>query len=111
MNDDSPQSVEAGRSVWAALRILVGSIFLWSFFDKLFGLGFNTAADASWLANIEYRQWSDKSGEYTLVARLLNAADSTVRLEMKDGSPKKIRLDRLSNADKEYVQLVIPDAS
>ena len=52
MNDDSPQSVEAGRSVWAALRILVGSIFLWSFFDKLFGLGFNTAADASWLAGV-----------------------------------------------------------
>jgi len=31
------------------LRIALGLIFLWAFFDKLFGLGFNTARDKSWL--------------------------------------------------------------
>ncbi|MCA9348955.1 hypothetical protein KC878_02295 [Candidatus Saccharibacteria bacterium] len=28
--------------VWAALRILIGLIFLWAFLDKMFGLGYST---------------------------------------------------------------------
>jgi thiosulfate dehydrogenase (quinone) large subunit len=32
------------------LRIAMGWIFLWAFIDKVFGLGFATAADKSWLA-------------------------------------------------------------
>lgn len=36
--------------IWSALRIGLGLIFLWGFFDKLFGLGFNTPPDQSWLA-------------------------------------------------------------
>lgn len=36
---------------WLAVsRILIGLIFLWAFFDKLFGLGLATAADKSWLS-------------------------------------------------------------
>lgn len=31
----------------AALRITLGSIFLWAFLDKLFGLGFSTCRDAA----------------------------------------------------------------
>ena len=30
---------------WALLRIAFGYIFLWAFFDKLFGLGFSTCRD------------------------------------------------------------------
>lgn len=33
-----------------AIRLGLGWIFLWAFFDKLLGLGFATAADKSWLA-------------------------------------------------------------
>lgn len=36
--------------IWIALRIGLGLIFLWGFFDKTFGLGFPTPADESWLA-------------------------------------------------------------
>ncbi len=32
------------------LRISMGLIFLWAFFDKLLGLGYATTADKSWLA-------------------------------------------------------------
>lgn len=32
--------------VWALLRIGIGSIFLWAFVDKLYGLGFSTCRDA-----------------------------------------------------------------
>ncbi|MTD13399.1 DoxX family membrane protein [Nakamurella sp. YIM 132087] len=32
---------------WAAARVIVGFVFLWSFLDKLFGLGFS--ATAGWL--------------------------------------------------------------
>jgi thiosulfate dehydrogenase (quinone) large subunit len=34
----------------AILRILLGSVFLWAFFDKTFGLGFATAPEKGWLA-------------------------------------------------------------
>ena len=36
--------------IWGLLRIFLGFIFLWAFFDKLFGLGFATSAEKSWLA-------------------------------------------------------------
>jgi len=35
--------------VYTALRISLGWIFLWAFIDKVFGLGFATAADKAWL--------------------------------------------------------------
>ena len=38
------------RRAWFLLRISLGWIFLWAFLDKLFGLGFSTAANKSWLA-------------------------------------------------------------
>lgn len=38
------------RYLWALLRIFMGWLFLWAFLDKLFGLGFSTARDKSWLA-------------------------------------------------------------
>ncbi|PIZ94621.1 MAG: hypothetical protein COX81_02990 [Candidatus Magasanikbacteria bacterium CG_4_10_14_0_2_um_filter_37_12] len=38
--------------VWVLLRIGMGWIFLWAFFDKLFGLGFGTASDQSWLDGV-----------------------------------------------------------
>ena len=34
---------------WVILRLALGFLFLWAFLDKLFGLGFNTAQDKSWL--------------------------------------------------------------
>ena len=37
------------KYIWGALRILMGWIFLWAFFDKLIGLGFATAADNAWI--------------------------------------------------------------
>src|SRR3989338_3753349 len=38
-----------GIRALALLRITLGLIFLWAFFDKLFGLGFATTPDKSWL--------------------------------------------------------------
>lgn len=34
----------------AATRIALGFLFLWAFFDKLFGLGFATAAERAWVS-------------------------------------------------------------
>ncbi|MDR9371129.1 DoxX family membrane protein, partial [Conexibacter sp. JD483] len=34
----------AARYAWAAARLALGSIFLWAFLDKLFGLGHSTAS-------------------------------------------------------------------
>ncbi len=38
------------RYIWGALRIAMGWIFVWAFFDKLIGLGFATTADNAWIA-------------------------------------------------------------
>ncbi len=34
----------------ALLRISIGFIFLWTFLDKLFGLGFSTLSERSWIS-------------------------------------------------------------
>lgn len=39
----------ATRYVAAALRLLLGWIFLWAFLDKVFGLGFATPSERSWI--------------------------------------------------------------
>ena len=36
--------------VWGTMRLGMGWIFFWAFIDKVFGLGFATAADNAWLA-------------------------------------------------------------
>lgn len=41
------QVADASMYAWALLRIGLGYIFLWGFFDKLLGLGFNTCRDAA----------------------------------------------------------------
>src|SRR3989344_704828 len=43
------ESASKGRYAFALLRIAIGLIFLWAFFDKLLGLGFATASDKSWI--------------------------------------------------------------
>lgn len=34
----------------AAVRVMLGFVFLWAFFDKTFGLGFSTAPEAAWVS-------------------------------------------------------------
>lgn len=36
-------------SIWAAVRLSLSAVFLWAFFDKLFGLGLATPSERSWL--------------------------------------------------------------
>lgn len=38
------------QKICVVLRIGLGWIFLWAFFDKLFGLGFATTAEKAWIA-------------------------------------------------------------
>jgi thiosulfate dehydrogenase [quinone] large subunit len=39
----------ADQCVWAALRWVMGFMFVWAFADKLFGLGFATTVGKAWL--------------------------------------------------------------
>ena len=38
------------KTLLGLLRIALGSVFLWAFFDKLLGLGYSTLPEKSWLA-------------------------------------------------------------
>jgi thiosulfate dehydrogenase [quinone] large subunit len=40
------------EGLFGILRISLGLIFLWAFFDKLLGLGFATAKENAWLAGV-----------------------------------------------------------
>ncbi len=37
------------KIVWLKLRFVMAFIFLWAFFDKVFGLGFSTTSDKAWI--------------------------------------------------------------
>ena len=45
----SPQERRLARGAFAALRIVLGFTFLWAFVDKLFGLGYATPSERSWI--------------------------------------------------------------
>lgn len=50
-----PELADLGRPtladrVWGVTRIAIGFVFLWAFLDKLFGLGFSTPSERSWLS-------------------------------------------------------------
>ena len=49
MNTNQAATTGRIRMVWGGSRILLGWLFLWSFLDKLFGLGYSTLAAQSWL--------------------------------------------------------------
>ncbi len=42
-------NMEKEQYIWAFLRIGMGLIFIWAFFDKLLGLGFGTTAEKAWI--------------------------------------------------------------
>ena len=43
------RAARANRYVMAALRLSIGSVFLWAFFDKLLGLGHETPSENAWI--------------------------------------------------------------
>ncbi len=47
--ETGPRTANAGRYVFAGVRIALGWVFLWAFLDKLFGLGHETAEKAAWI--------------------------------------------------------------
>jgi len=47
--EQTPRERQLARWVFAALRIVAGFTFLWAFLDKLFGLGYSTPSERSWI--------------------------------------------------------------
>ena len=47
--EQTPAERRLAHGVFAALRIVVGFTFLWAFLDKLFGFGYATPSERSWL--------------------------------------------------------------
>ena len=43
------RAAKANRYVVAAIRLSIGSVFLWAFFDKLLGLGYSTPGERAWV--------------------------------------------------------------
>ena len=41
--------MKTSKNILSALRIAMSLIFLWAFFDKVFGLGFATTVDKAWI--------------------------------------------------------------
>ena len=47
--EQSPRERRLAAEVFAVLRIVFGFTFLWAFLDKLFGFGYATPSERSWL--------------------------------------------------------------
>src|SRR5215207_8510578 len=47
--EQTPRERRLAREVLGVLRIVVGFTFLWAFLDKLFGFGYATPSERSWL--------------------------------------------------------------
>ena len=45
----APVAANPAPYVWAGVRVTMGFVFLWSFLDKLLGLGFATDREAAWI--------------------------------------------------------------
>ena len=49
MTDNGSETRPKIDYVLATLRISLGSIFLWAFLDKMFGLGYATSSEDAWI--------------------------------------------------------------
>ncbi len=67
--------------IWGVVRIALGLIFLWAFFDKLIGLGFATAADKSWLLGNSPTYGFLAKGVHGPLAEFYNSLASSVLVE------------------------------
>jgi outer membrane protein assembly factor BamB len=57
-----------------------------------------------------YRMWTDSTGKYRVRAALVDVEDGKVRLKKIDGSLSTVPLDRLSEADREWLEKHAADA-
>ncbi len=68
--------------IWGFLRLGLGLIFLWAFFDKLFGLGFATASDKSWLGGTSPTFGFLKFGAHGPFASFYNAIAGNIIVDL-----------------------------
>lgn len=52
----------------------------------------------------DFRDWSDATGKFHRTAKFRGSVGGLVKLELKDGSTVRIPLEKLSDADREYIQ-------
>jgi hypothetical protein len=62
------------------------------------------AAVATPSAEPEIRTWTDNTGKFQTRASLVGCEDDKVRLKLPDATVKAVPLNRLSDADREYVR-------
>ena len=61
-----------------------------------------TDADAS--NQDDFRTWTDDSGHFRAEAKLVHFSSGMVTLKKKDGETVNVSLDRLSDADRQYIK-------
>ena len=54
-------------------------------------------------AQDDFRKWKDKTGKFEVSAKLVSKTDTTVTLEKKDGSKIDVPIERLSEADQDFL--------
>jgi len=58
----------------------------------------------------DVREWEDRTGKFKLQASFVKLVDGTVYLKTNDAKEIKVPLERLSNADRDYVKLAEENA-
>jgi hypothetical protein len=55
-------------------------------------------------ADGDYRTWSDRTGKFDIKAKFLRASGRNVSLERYDGKVIEVPLEKLSDADRQFVE-------
>jgi hypothetical protein len=55
-------------------------------------------------SELQYRNWTDSTGSYQIVASFVEIKDGRVRLMQKDGTISSIVIEMLSAADQAYAK-------
>ncbi len=70
----------------------------------MFALGFAVCVCMAVASEPEARTWTDASGKFKIDGKFVEVSDGKVVLEREDGTRRRIRLDKLSKADQEYIK-------
>lgn len=68
--------------IWTLLRLSMSFILLWTFFDKLFGLGFSTPSEKSWIAGVSPTAGFLKFGTSGFLAPLFNNLSGNLTVDV-----------------------------
>ena len=72
--------------------------------SRLIGVLSLVSATVGWLGDSAAREWTDRTGKFSIEAEFVGLADGRVKLKRADGKAIELPINRLSEADRRYIE-------